>query len=492
MRGAGEWSRSVAAEELTALAAATPSRAAVLAIATMTASPFGSDAQSGAAQRSRARLRLFIGQDQLGKAFGDRFGVEAVGPATVHRGEYEPVRGIVEKREREGVLTDVAGKGIETHEPQMADRPSDELSERFVVGPKPVVGRIEDVEPRLHGLSDAGEVPGGSHATEFATCGGQRAYALREREGPRDRKYGHDQRNDGYDELYLHLSDPPRYTSKEYTTNTHTPRHGGSMDTTALHLLLAGVADGTISMQEAAERLADLPFSEVESGGSPVARVDHHRELRTGYPEVVFCQGKTPQQVKAIARNILGHGDVLLGTRASAAQYQSVAQVAPDARYFEDAQILLVDRRTERPSIGHIVVASAGTADIRVAEEAAICAEVMGDRVTRLFDIGVAGIHRLLSVRGELAEANVIIAVAGMEGALPSLIAGLVKVPVVAVPTSVGYGTHFGGIAPLLTMLNSCAPGIGVVNIDNGYGAAALASRINRAASAGTGETVAE
>lgn len=254
------------------------------------------------------------------------------------------------------------------------------------------------------------------------------------------------------------------------------------MDRESLAELLAAVAAGQLGTEEAARVLTDLPFAEVTAGGVPVARVDHHRELRTGYPETVFCQGKTPQQVKAIARDILEHGGVMLGTRASAAHYQAVAQVAMDARYFEDAQIILVDRRTERPSIGQIVVASAGTADFRVAEEAAVCAEVMGDRVTRLFDVGVAGIHRLLAARDVLAEANVIIAVAGMEGALPSLIAGLVKVPVIGVPTSVGYGAHFGGVAPLLTMLNSCAPGIGVVNIDNGYGAAALASRINRAA----------
>jgi pyridinium-3,5-biscarboxylic acid mononucleotide synthase len=254
------------------------------------------------------------------------------------------------------------------------------------------------------------------------------------------------------------------------------------VDPRTLSDLLAAVAAGETSPADAARRLEDLPFAEVSAGGTPVARIDHHREIRTGYPEVVFCQGKTPQQVKAIAREILEHGEVMLGTRASAAHFQAVAQTAMDARYFEDPQIILVDRRVERPSIGHIVVASAGTADHRVAEEAAVCAEVMGDRVTRLFDVGVAGIHRLLAVRGVLSDANVIVAVAGMEGALPSLVAGLVKVPVVAVPTSVGYGAHFGGVAPLLTMLNSCAPGIGVVNIDNGYGAAALASRINRAA----------
>jgi NCAIR mutase (PurE)-related protein len=258
------------------------------------------------------------------------------------------------------------------------------------------------------------------------------------------------------------------------------------MDAHGLSELLASVAAGELGVDEAAGRLSDLPFAEVTHDGRLIARVDHHREIRTGYPEAIFCLGKSPQQVKAIARDILEHGGVVLGTRATAAHYQAVAQVAMDARYFEDSQILLVDRREDRPSVGHVVVASAGTADQSVAEEAAVCAEVMGDRVTRLFDVGVAGIHRLLAVRDVFADANVVIAVAGMEGALPSLIAGLVKVPVVAVPTSVGYGAHFGGVAPLLTMLNSCAPGIGVVNIDNGYGAAALASRINRAA-AGSG-----
>ena len=252
------------------------------------------------------------------------------------------------------------------------------------------------------------------------------------------------------------------------------------MDDTTLNELLAGVAAGEIDVEEAARRLADLPFAEVELDGERVARIDHHRQLRTGFPEVVFCQGKSPSQVKAIAREIIEHGDVLLGTRASSAHHQAVAQVASDARYFEEARILLVDRRPERPAEGHIVVASAGTADFAVAEEAAVCCEVMGNRTTRLYDVGAAGIHRVLASRALLAEAKVIIVTAGMEGALPTLVAGLVRVPVIAVPTSVGYGAHFGGLAPLLTMLNSCAPGIGVVNIDNGYGAAALATRINR------------
>jgi pyridinium-3,5-biscarboxylic acid mononucleotide synthase len=253
------------------------------------------------------------------------------------------------------------------------------------------------------------------------------------------------------------------------------------MDPETLAALLAAVASGEVTADEAARRLERLPFGEVSMGAEPMARIDHHRQIRTGFPEVVFCQGKTPQQVKAIAREVLEHGDVLLGTRATAAQYQSVGQVAMDARYFEEAQILLVDRRDERPAVGNIVIASGGTADFRVSEEAAISAEVMGNKVTRLYDVGIAGIHRLLANQSLLHEARVVIAVAGMEGALPSLVAGLVKVPVVAVPTSIGYGAHFGGVAPLLTMLNSCAPGIGVVNIDNGYGAAALASRINQA-----------
>jgi NCAIR mutase (PurE)-related protein len=252
------------------------------------------------------------------------------------------------------------------------------------------------------------------------------------------------------------------------------------MDAAGLRRLLEGVASGEAGVEDALARLSDLPFADVSVDGREIAHVDHHRELRTGFPEVVFCQGKSPQQVRAIAREVLEKGDVLLGTRASAAHFQVVAQLTTDARYFEEARILLVDRREKRPEHGHVVVASGGTADFPVAEEAAVSAEVMGNRVTRLYDVGVAGIHRLLAHRDVLREARVIVAVAGMEGALPSLVAGLVSVPVIAVPTSIGYGANLGGIAALLTMLNSCAPGIGVVNIDNGFGAAALASRINQ------------
>jgi NCAIR mutase (PurE)-related protein len=254
------------------------------------------------------------------------------------------------------------------------------------------------------------------------------------------------------------------------------------LDASDLRDLLERVARGDAPVEAAFDRLRDLPFAEVSVGGDTVANIDHHRELRTGFPEVVFCEGKSPSQVRAIAREVLDKGGVLLGTRASASHFQVVAQIASDARFFEDARILLVDRREERPSEGHIVIASAGTADFPVAEEAAITAEVMGNRVTRLYDVGVAGVHRVLASRDVLAEARVVIAVAGMEGALPSVVGGLVSVPVIAVPTSVGYGANLGGIAALLTMLNSCAPGIGVVNIDNGFGAAVLASRVNRPA----------
>lgn len=246
-----------------------------------------------------------------------------------------------------------------------------------------------------------------------------------------------------------------------------------------LRQLLEAVANGEHTVAEAAQRLSSLPYTDLGE-----AKVDHHRGVRCGFAEVIFCQGKTPSQVRAIARELLEHGDVVLGTRASAAHFQAVAQFALDARYFEDPGVLVIDRREVRPAVGHIVVASGGTADVPVAEEAAISAEVMGNRVTRLFDVGVAGVHRLLAHEDVLRDANVVIAVAGMEGALASLITGLVACPVVGVPTSVGYGASFGGISALLTMLNSCASGLGVVNIDNGFGAAALASRINQATAA--------
>jgi NCAIR mutase (PurE)-related protein len=208
------------------------------------------------------------------------------------------------------------------------------------------------------------------------------------------------------------------------------------------------------------------------------ARVDHDRADRQGFPEVVFGQGKTPDQVARIARAIVDRGHALLVTRTDHSTFEAVAKSVPDAIHHEQARI--IERRTGGVT-GHgvILIAAAGTSDLPVAEEAAVSAEVMGNRVDRLYDVGVAGIHRLLREGDRLQAARVVIVVAGMEGALPSVVGGLVRVPVVAVPTSVGYGASFGGLTPLLAMLNSCATGISVVNIDNGFGAAAAASKIN-------------
>ena len=222
------------------------------------------------------------------------------------------------------------------------------------------------------------------------------------------------------------------------------------------------------------DRLRAQPFEDLG-----FARVDHDRAARKGFPEVIFGQGKTPAQVAAIAGRIVGHGHTLLVTRATPEAFDAVRAVIPDAVFHEQARI--IERRSgELPrGAGTILVAVAGTSDIPVAEEAAVTAEVMNNPVDRLFDVGVAGLHRLLSARSRLEAARVVIVVAGMEGALPSVVGGLVRAPVVAVPTSVGYGASFGGVAALLGMLNSCAPGVAVVNIDNGFGAACIASQIN-------------
>ncbi|MCC7008699.1 MAG: nickel pincer cofactor biosynthesis protein LarB [Acidobacteria bacterium] len=207
------------------------------------------------------------------------------------------------------------------------------------------------------------------------------------------------------------------------------------------------------------------------------ARVDHGRSVRQGFPEVIYGQGKTPDQVARIAAAIVGRGHSLLVTRTDADAFAELAKLVPDAVYHERARI--IERRIDAPKgRGVILVAAAGTSDLPVAEEAAISAEVMGNDVDRLYDVGVAGLHRLLAERDRLLSARVIVVVAGMEGALASVIGGLVKVPVVAVPTSVGYGASFNGLAALLAMLNSCATGVAVVNIDNGFGAAAVANAI--------------
>jgi pyridinium-3,5-biscarboxylic acid mononucleotide synthase len=244
----------------------------------------------------------------------------------------------------------------------------------------------------------------------------------------------------------------------------------------ALAELLEAVRAGTVEPAEAERRiLATVGGPAVENLG--FARVDHDRAARQGFPEVVFGQGKTAEQVAQISHAIVRRGHTLLVTRTDAAAFEAVVAFVPDARFHAQARI--IERRVDGPrGTGVILVAAAGTSDLPVAEEAAVAAEVMGNTVDRLYDVGVAGLHRLLSERPRVESARVIIAVAGMEGALASVIGGLVRVPVIAVPTSIGYGASFGGIAALLAMLNSCASGVSVVNIDNGFGAAAVASTI--------------
>jgi hypothetical protein len=243
-----------------------------------------------------------------------------------------------------------------------------------------------------------------------------------------------------------------------------------------LRRLLQRVSSGKVSVRQALEELRLLPFEDIG-----FARIDHHRELRTGWPEVVLCEGKTPKQVAEIVKRLSKAGSVTLATRASPEVFQAVRSLVPEAVYREEARIVVVRKRPPRARRQNsVAVVCAGTADIPVAEEAAATAEEMGQGVARIYDVGVAGLHRLLEHREKLLSAKAIVAVAGMEGALPSVVAGLVGAPVVAVPTSTGYGASFHGLAPLLAMLNSCAPGVAVVNIDNGFGAGFLASLIAR------------
>ena len=242
--------------------------------------------------------------------------------------------------------------------------------------------------------------------------------------------------------------------------------------------LLEQVARGEIDTAAAHGQLLDaLRARPYEDLG--FARVDHHRSLRQGFPEVVLGLGKTPAQVAAIAAEIVRRGSTLLVTRATVAAFEAVRATVPAAIFYDDAAIISCRQQDIAPGKGTIVVAAAGTSDLPVAEEAARTAELMGNEVVRLYDVGVAGLHRILGERTRLASARVVIVVAGMEGALPSVIAGLISAPVIAVPTSVGYGASFGGIAALLGMLNSCSAGVSVVNIDNGFGAANIASLIN-------------
>jgi len=250
------------------------------------------------------------------------------------------------------------------------------------------------------------------------------------------------------------------------------------MNRTELRDLLDEVQAGALTPEAAHGRLLQfLRHGPYEDLG--FAKVDHHRSIRQGFPEVVFGQGKTPAQVAAIAERIVGSGHNLLVTRTTDTAHAAVKELLPEAEFHDVARAITLRVARVPEGRGLIAVAAAGTADIPVAEEAIVTLEIMGNAVDRLYDVGVAGIHRLLAVHERLCAARVVIVVAGMEGALPSVVGGFVDVPVIAVPTSVGYGASFGGITALLAMLNSCANGVSVVNIDNGFGAAAIASSIN-------------
>jgi len=258
------------------------------------------------------------------------------------------------------------------------------------------------------------------------------------------------------------------------------------MDQASVRKLLQQVRAGSLTVERAVARLRHMPFEQTE-----FARIDHHRQIRCGLPEVIFCPGKTAGQVRAIFARLAQAGGNVLATRADEAVYQAVAADFPQAEFHAAARAITLRQphsgraggrsRARRP-VGHIALVSAGTSDLPVAEEARVTAEVFGQKVTTHYDVGVAGLHRLLAENAVLQKANVIVVVAGMEGALASVVGGLVAAPVIAVPTSVGYGASFGGIAALLTMLNSCASNVSVVNIDNGFGAGCIASLINRKA----------
>lgn len=248
------------------------------------------------------------------------------------------------------------------------------------------------------------------------------------------------------------------------------------MDNDQLKTLVEEIRSGRVSTDAAMERLKKLPFEDLG-----YAKVDNHRCIRVGVPEVIYCEGKTVEQIQGIVTKMAEHHDNILGTRASPAVYEGIKKVLPDCEYHELARIVVAKPRPVE-QLGLIAVAAAGTSDLPVAEEAAITAETLGNRVIRLYDVGVAGIHRLFNVAEDLYKANVAIVTAGMEGALASVVGGLVSCPVIGVPTSVGYGASFGGIAALLSMLNSCASGVSVVNIDNGFGAGYNASLINKIA----------
>ncbi|SNS94842.1 hypothetical protein SAMN05446037_102913 [Anaerovirgula multivorans] len=247
------------------------------------------------------------------------------------------------------------------------------------------------------------------------------------------------------------------------------------MKVEAIEKLLIDVKENKVDIAEALSTLKQLPYQDLG-----FAKIDHHRELRQGYPEVIYCSGKTIDQIVHIIEIMIHRGSNVLGTRATEEMFEAVKKQFPMAAYNQSARTITIVQKEIEPSKGYIAVVTGGTSDMPVAEEAAVTAEILGNKVERIYDVGVAGIHRLFSKLEIITNARVVIAVAGMEGALASVVGGLVDKPVIAVPTSVGYGANFGGLAALLSMLNSCASGTAVVNIDNGFGAGYMASMINK------------
>ncbi|APC38739.1 nickel pincer cofactor biosynthesis protein LarB [Clostridium estertheticum] len=247
------------------------------------------------------------------------------------------------------------------------------------------------------------------------------------------------------------------------------------MNSKEMENFLKNIKNGDISIEDGMDKLKDLSYSDLG-----FAKIDNHRELRVGYPEVIYCEGKTVEQIKGIVSLMLTKDVNILGTRATKVMYEGIKEICGDAQYNELARTIVIKRKETEPSSTYIALVTGGTSDIPVAEEAAVTAEIFGNRVERIYDVGVAGIHRLFDNLDVIRRAKVIITVAGMEGALTSVVGGLVDKPVIAVPTSVGYGASFKGLAALLSMLNSCSSGVSVVNIDNGFGAGYLASIINK------------
>jgi len=249
------------------------------------------------------------------------------------------------------------------------------------------------------------------------------------------------------------------------------------MDQDSLKQLLEQVRAGELDIDQAVAKFRNMPFESMD-----FATLDHHRALRCGFPEVIYCPGKTTEQICAIFERLAAAGGNVLATRATQDEYQAVAAVFPDAEHHPEARAITLRSDPGAEGVGHVAVVAAGTSDLPVAHEARVTAEIMGACVTTHFDVGVAGLHRLLACSGDLQNANAVVAVAGMEGAMASVVGGLVAVPVIAVPTSIGYGASFKGVAALLSMLNSCASGVSVVNIDNGFAGGYIAAMINRQA----------